>query len=63
LTKTPLKNLKQWNAFRKKLNQDHVPAEFNDIVMKVKKFIGPIVSALTSRKPPPSKWSAPGPWL
>jgi len=53
----------QWNAFRKKLNQDHVPAEFNDIVMKVKEFIGPIASALTSRKPPPSKWSAPGPWL
>jgi hypothetical protein len=53
----------QWNAFRKKLKQDHVPAKFENIVMKVKEFIGPIASALTSRKPPPSKCSAPGPWV
>jgi hypothetical protein len=53
----------QWNAFRKKLEQDHVPAEFEDIVMKVKEFIDPISSALISRRPPPLKWSAPGPWV
>jgi len=53
----------QWNAFRKKLKQDHVPTEFENIVMQVRKFIGPIASALISRKPPPSKWSAPGPWV
>ena len=53
----------QWNAFRKKLKQEHVPAEFENIVMQVKEFIGPIASALTSRKSPPSKWSAPGPWI
>lgn len=52
----------QWNTFRKRLEKNHVPTEFEDIVMKVKEFIDPIVSALTSRKPPPSKWSAPGPW-
>ena len=52
----------QWNAFRKKLEQDHVPAEFEEIVMKVKEFIDPITSALTSQEPPPSKWSAPGTW-
>ncbi len=53
----------QWNAFRKKLKQDHVPVEFDDIVMKVKEFINPIASALASEKPPPSNWSAPGPWV
>ena len=53
----------QWNAFRKKLKQERVPAEFENIVMQVKEFIGPIASALTSRKSPPSKWSAPGPWI
>jgi len=37
----------QWNAFRKKLKQDHVPTGFEDIVMKVKEFIDPITSALT----------------
>ena len=52
----------QWNAFRKKFKHDHVPAEFENIVMQVKAFINPIVSALTSRKTPPSKWAAPGPW-
>ena len=50
------------NAFRKKLDQDHVPAEFEEIVMKVKEFIDPIASALASQGPPPSKWSAPGTW-
>jgi len=53
----------QWNAFSKKLQQDHVPIEFENIVMKVIEFIDPIVSALASRKPPPSRWSASGPWV
>ncbi|ABW68942.1 nucleotidyl transferase AbiEii/AbiGii toxin family protein [Desulfosudis oleivorans] len=52
----------QWNAFMKKLRQDHVPAEFETIVMQVKGFISPIISALIARKTPPSKWTAPGPW-
>ena len=52
----------QWNAFREKLEQDHVPAKFEGIVNKVKEFIDPIASALASRKSPPSKWSASGPW-
>jgi hypothetical protein len=71
LTKTGLKNiaasvrqrlLNKWNAFRKKLKGDNVPAKFENIVMQVKNFIGPIASSLSSRKPPPLKWSAPGPW-
>jgi hypothetical protein len=53
----------QWNAFRKKLRQDHVPVELEYIVVQVKEFISPIASALTSRKSPPSKWHAPGPWV
>jgi len=52
----------QWNAFRKKLKRDHVPAEFENVVMQVKEFISPLTSALISRKTPPSKWTAPGPW-
>jgi hypothetical protein len=53
----------QWNAFRKKLKQDHVPSEFNDIVMQVKEFLGPIAATIKSQKTSPSKWSAPGPWV
>ena len=30
---------------------------------RMKDFIGPITSALMSDKSPPSKWSAPGPWV
>ena len=52
----------QWNAFTKKLERDNVPAEFEEIVMKVKEFIAPIVSALISQESPPSEWSAPGKW-
>jgi len=53
----------QWNVFRKKLEQEHVPSEFADIVMNVKEFIKPVALALASKKPPPSKWSSPGPWV
>lgn len=53
----------QWNAFRKKLGQDHVPDEFEHVVMTVKEFINPIIVALASKKPPPLRWSAPGPWV
>jgi hypothetical protein len=53
----------QWNAFRKKLKQDHIPAKFEAIVIQVKKFIGPIASAMTLQKSPPSKWHAPCPWV
>ena len=53
----------QWNAFRKKLEQHQVPAEFQDIVSKLEEFIGPIVSALISKEPPPETWSAQGPWV
>ena len=53
----------QWNAFQKKLRQDHIPEKLEEIVKQVKDFIGPITSALMSDKSPPSKWSAPGPWV
>jgi hypothetical protein len=53
----------QWNAFKKKLKQDIIPFEFEDIVMQVKTFLNPIVLSLAVKKPPPAKWSPPGPWL
>jgi hypothetical protein len=43
--------------------QNHVPDEFEHVVMTVREFIDPIVSALVSRNPPPARWSAPGPWV
>jgi hypothetical protein len=40
-----------------------IAEKFEEIVKQVKDFIGPITSSLMSDKSPPSKWSAPGPWV
>ena len=53
----------QWAAFRKRLGQDHVLASFGEIVAQVKEFLTPIIAALSSGKPKPTKWTAPGPWI
>ncbi|HDK03329.1 MAG TPA: nucleotidyl transferase AbiEii/AbiGii toxin family protein [Rhizobiales bacterium] len=52
----------QWAAFWKRLGQDPVPASFGDIVAQVDGFLSPIVAPLSSGKPNPIKWTAPGPW-
>ena len=53
----------QWTAFCKRLQQDQVPIFFGEIVISVERFLSPIVSALTTNKPSPVKWIAPGPWI
>ena len=52
----------QWTAFRTRLEQDHVPAAFEDIVTQVDRFLSPIVVALTTGRRAPQQWRAPGPW-
>ena len=52
----------QWAVFRKRLEQDHVPASFEIITTSVSEFLSPIVVALSSGKPSPANWTAPGPW-
>lgn len=52
----------QWAAFRKRLQQDHVPASFREITASVDRFLSPIVAALSSGKPSPTNWTAPGAW-
>lgn len=53
----------QWVAFWKRLRQDHVPASFGEIVVSVDRFLSPIVAALSTGKPNPTNWTAPGPWF
>ena len=53
----------QWTAFRKRLGQDHVPASFREITVSVDRFLSPIIEALSSVKPGPTSWKAPGPWI
>ena len=52
----------QWEAFRKRLGQDHVPASFRKIVDSVDSFLSPIVVVLYSGRPASTNWAAPGPW-
>ncbi len=52
----------QWTAFRKRLQQDHVPASFAQITASLGQFLSPIVASLTSGKPSPRNWTAPGLW-
>ncbi len=35
-----------WNSFYKRLNQDHVPTSFREIVKEVESFLAPIVSSI-----------------
>ena len=52
----------QWMAFRNRLQQDHVPASFTNIVAAMADFLSPIVAAVSSRQPVPNHWTASGPW-
>ena len=50
----------QWMAFRKRLQQDHVPASFGEITAAVSRFLWPIVAALYSRNQARQTGSHPG---
>ena len=52
----------QWAAFHRRLQQDHVPTSFSEVVLSVREFLRPLTAALTSRKATPVRWSAPGSW-
>jgi len=48
----------QWTAFHKRLDLDHVPAEFSEVVTGVAAFLQPIASALFVESPYSQRWSA-----
>ena len=52
----------QWAAFHKRLGQEHVPANFSEIVAGVETFLIPITSALMNGGQTPGEWSASGSW-
>jgi len=53
----------QWMTFWRRLQQDHVPASFEEITALVDRFLSPVVASLSSGKPNPTNWAATGPWL
>jgi len=52
----------QWLAFRKRLQQDHVPEAFKDIVSLVQDLLKPLVSQLSEGSHKSLHWSASGQW-
>jgi hypothetical protein len=52
----------QWSAFRKRLQQDHVPESFKDVVSVVEDFLAPLTYLLSQDNPKHPNWPASGPW-
>jgi len=52
----------QWTAFVKRLPQANIPDNFEEIVIGLRSFLGPLVLALVSNRSIPARWVAPGPW-
>lgn len=52
----------QWQAFCRRLQQEHVPQHLTEVVADLAAFLAPIIAALRSDDPPPEVWMAPGPW-
>lgn len=53
----------QWRAFRNRLNLEHIPIEFTDVVRAIETFLQPIVAARQIETPFVARWVAPGPWM
>ena len=52
----------QWAAFCKRLQQDHVPESFKDVVLMVEDFLVPPTFLFSQGNPKPMSWPASGPW-
>jgi hypothetical protein len=52
----------QWRAFRRKIDQNHVPESFEEIVSGISAFIEPVVKAIANQSTNEGNWIAPGPW-
>ncbi len=47
-----------WTAFHKRLNQDHIPESFHEIVSEVESFLEPVIKGVTNN----ITWKPSGPW-
>jgi hypothetical protein len=52
----------QWQAFRNRLKQDHIPEAFVNVVQAIATFLQPIVATQGVETPCVARWNAPGPW-
>ena len=52
----------QWVAFRKRLEQDHVPADFGVVILEIGTFLNPVITALSSDSTFSGHWLPSGAW-
>jgi hypothetical protein len=52
----------QWVAFRKRLQQEHVPVSFQDVTRTLGIFLAPIVTSISEQSETSKTWTASGPW-
>lgn len=52
----------QWTAFWRRLQHEHVPASFHEVVTAVTVFLAPLAAALSQGHTVSGNWVAPGPW-
>ncbi len=52
----------QWKAFRRKINPDTVPADFEEVISQVEQFLTPAIKGILSNTKISLTWKAPGPW-
>lgn len=53
----------QWTAFRKRLGQEHVLADFAEVIIDIRAFSKPVLSALDSGECFDAQWIASGNWV
>ncbi len=54
---------KQWAAFHKRIGQEHVPADFAEVVAGVEAFLKPVAIAVSAGEPFLHKWSISNSWV
>ncbi|WP_045826223.1 nucleotidyl transferase AbiEii/AbiGii toxin family protein [Teredinibacter turnerae] len=52
----------QWAAFCRRINQEHLPNDFSDIVAQVTSFLAPTIEAARSGQPFVKNWTAANEW-
>lgn len=52
----------QLTAFWRRLQHEHVPASFHEVITAVAVFLSPFAVALSQGHPVSGSWAAPGPW-
>ena len=53
----------QWAAFHRRLGQDALPEDFAEVVMAIRGFLMPVISALRAGRSIDGRWTAAGPWV